>query len=512
MTKGPIRLTEILAAIAMATDLGTGQPMGHALRTCFLSTAIAREMGCGPDEVREVHQVALLRFLGCTADSAETAVMAGGDDLAFNAAMAPVFMGSTLESMGPLMRSVGVGKPLPTKVRLLAATLTSPGELARALLAHCEVATALAKRLGLSHGVVTALGHAYERWDGKGHPAGVAHESVPLAMRVVAVARDVDVLTRLGIDVGEALRSRSGHAYDPDVVNVVSNMPKTWSEPLDSGDTWAAVTDVEPLPHTTIASGGLDDALGVFADFADLKSTWMRGHSRTVADLARRGARNAGLGQEESDQLGRAGLLHDLGRVGVENGIWDKQGGLSTEAWERVRLHPYLTERILAHCAPLSDLGQLASTHHERLDGSGYHRGSLAGRLSTSSRILAAADVWAALTAERPHRPAMDRASAARIMDQQVGEGRLDRDAVAAIHAATGERQARMTSEGAGRLTAREVEVLRLIARGLSNKEVARDLFISPKTVGRHVENIYAKIDVSTRAGAALHAMSEGLV
>jgi len=289
------------------------------------------------------------------------------------------------------------------------------------------------------------------------------------------------------------------------VVDVVSSMPGKWFESLDSDDTWAAVAEAEPFPHATIPSDGFDEALGVFADFADLKSPWMRGHSRAVADLARSAAHTAGLGQEESDELGRAGLVHDLGRVGVENGIWDKQGTLSTEAWERVRLHPYLTERILAHCAPLTRLGEVASTHHERLDGSGYHRGAPAGSLTPACRILAAADVWAALTADRPHRPPMGPASAARVMDDQVAEGRLDRDAVAAVRAATGERKPGAASESPARLTAREHEVLLLIARGHSNKDVARDLFIAPKTVGRHVENIYAKIDVSSRAGAALY-------
>jgi HD-GYP domain-containing protein (c-di-GMP phosphodiesterase class II) len=193
----------------------------------------------------------------------------------------------------------------------------------------------------------------------------------------------------------------------------------------------------------------------------------------------------------------------------VPNGIWDRRGPLTTAEWERVRLHPYGTERILARCGPLAGLAETACAHHERVDGSGYHRGLAGEALSRSARVLAAADVFAALTADRPHRPALADGAAARALEAEPG---LDPDAVACVLAAAGEREAPPRAERPAGLTEREVEVLRLLARGRTNREVAERLVIAPKTVGRHVENLYRKIGVSSRAAAALFAAEHGLL
>jgi HD-GYP domain-containing protein (c-di-GMP phosphodiesterase class II) len=252
--------------------------------------------------------------------------------------------------------------------------------------------------------------------------------------------------------------------------------------------------------------------LTAFSDFADLKSPWVRGHSRSVASLAETAARHAGLDDGACADLRRAGLVHDLGRVAVPNGIWDKPGPLATAEWERVRMHPYFTERILSRCRPLATLVAPATSHHERLDGSGYHR-ALAGQgLSRGDRLLAAADVFAALRADRPHRPALSEKDAARTLEREAAAGRLDDDAVACVLAASGSRPAPRRAGTPAGLTEREVEVLRLIARGSSNRDVAERLVISPKTVGRHVENLYRKIGVSSRAAAAVFAMEHGLL
>jgi HD-GYP domain-containing protein (c-di-GMP phosphodiesterase class II) len=506
---GPLRLTELLASVSLATDLGTGQPLGHALRTCTIAVAVAKAMGCAPEEVRTVHQFALLRFLGCTSDSAETAALAGGDDLALNAAVAPVFMGSSRELMGRFVRSVAPGQPLPRRVRLVARGLADPKGTERSMSAHCEVGAMLARRAGLDRPVIDALAHAYERWDGKGFPGGLEADAIPLPVRVVVVARDADLATMVGDDPREWLRRRRSRAYDPSVVDAFREVGPDILLGLSGADEWEAVLAGEPEPVATVGRDRLDAVLASFSDFADLKSPWIRGHSRAVAALAAEAARHAGLGDDTCGGLRRAGLLHDVGRVGVENGIWDKPGRLSTSEWERVRLHPYFTERILARCRALLPLGGPASSHHERLDGSGYHR-SLAGEaLSREDRILAAADVYAALVADRPHRPAHEAEDAARILESESG---LDADAVACVLAATGQRPAPAAAGWPADLTDREVEVLRLIARGRTNREVAEHLVISPKTVGRHVENLYAKIGVSSRAAAAVFAMEHSLL
>jgi HD-GYP domain-containing protein (c-di-GMP phosphodiesterase class II) len=254
------------------------------------------------------------------------------------------------------------------------------------------------------------------------------------------------------------------------------------------------------------------DALAAMADFADIKSPWMRGHSPRVAELAATASDLAGLGSSQSNLLHQAGLVHDLGRVGIENGIWDRPGPLGTGEWEKVRLHPYLTQRILSRCQALTDLGELASGHHERLDGSGYHRQASMEHIPVAARILAAADVMAARPAERPHRPGFDPAEAARILAAEAEAGRLDPAAVGFVTAAAGEGPEPAQPANPGGLSDREMEVLCLIARGHTNRKVGDELFISPKTVGRHVENIYAKIGVSTRAGATVYAMEHRLL
>jgi HD-GYP domain-containing protein (c-di-GMP phosphodiesterase class II)/DNA-binding CsgD family transcriptional regulator len=507
----PLRLAELLASVSLATDLGTGQPLGHALRTCTIACALAEELGCGPDDVRTVHQFALLRFLGCTADAAETAAAVGGDDLALNAAMAPVLMGSSRELMGRFVRSVAPDESRVRRLRLIAGALADPKGTERSLSAHCEVAVMLATRVGLQQPVVHALAHAYERWDGKGFPAGLTGDTIPIAVRVGVVARDVDLATKLGEDPRVWTSARRGKAYDPSVVDAFERVGRDVLAALDDADEWETALACEPEPAATVAPDTLEAVLTAFADSADLKSPWIRGHSRRVAALAEQAAGLTGLDEDARNDLKCAGLVHDLGRVAIENGIWDKPGPLTTSEWERVRLHPYYTERILARCPSLEALIEPASSHHERLDGTGYHRALAGDALSPGDRILAAADVFSALTADRPHRRALADEDAARALEADAGRN-LDADAVACVLAAAGQRTAPSPAAWPAGLTDREVEVLRLIARGQSNRDVADHLVISPKTVGRHVENVYGKIGVSSRAAAAVFAMEHGLL
>lgn len=506
------RLTELLMAISLATDLGAGQPMGHALRTCYYSTVMAEELRCTPDEIRSVLQVSLLRFLGCTSTAPETAAMTGGDERAFNAAMAPALMGSDREQLGTLIGSVGTGHSRLARFRLIAGVLADPGGGARTLFTHCEVAAMLSRRLGLEKSVLTALSHGYERWDGKGHPDGLRGDEIPMEVRLAVVARDADVFASLGEDPVECLRARAGDAYDPLAVEIFTRIGSAAKAAYDSGDGWKAVLDCEPEPCVLVSNTRIDEVLRVLADFADLKSPWTRGHSPGVADLAMEAGERIGFDDEESCRLRRAGLVHDVGRVGVENGIWDKPGPLSIEEWERVRLHPYLTHRVLSRCGTLSPLADLAASHHERLDGSGYHRACVGDQLSMPARVLAAADVFSALCADRPHRPAMSHEAAADVLTGEASDGRLDADAVAAVLAAAGVKGNVSRRQWPAELTDREVEVLKLISTGWTNRQIADHLYISPKTVGHHVEHIYAKIGVSTRAGAAVFAMEHRLL
>jgi HD-GYP domain-containing protein (c-di-GMP phosphodiesterase class II) len=500
-----LRVTELLASLSLATDLGTGQPMGHGLATSLLAVAVARELGCGREQIRHVQQVSLIRFLGCNADAGGTARMAGGNEFTLMAAMSLAHMGSSGETLRALLRTAGAGRNLATRARLVASALADTDADARSLSEHCEVGAILARRLGLDQEVIIALQHSYERWDGGGHPSGLKGDEIPLETRIGIVARDVDLFARGDRDVTRMLRERQGRAYDPTIVDVVIGLAQPHREAE-----WSEVLGAEPQPIAYVHD--IDRALAVVADYVDIKSAWTRGHSRRVAELVGDAGRTLGMSDQRCRDLRRAALVHDLGRVGVENGIWDKPERLATSEREKVRLHPYLTERILSRCPALAGLGDVASSHHERLDGSGYHRQKTKEDTTKEAMVLAAADVMAALTSDRPHRPRCDVEEAARTMEAEVAAGRLEPEAVAAVVSAAGGQATSARAGNPGGLTDREVEVLRLLSRGETNRRIGDALFISPKTVGRHVENIYVKIGVSTRAGATLYAMEHRLL
>jgi HD-GYP domain-containing protein (c-di-GMP phosphodiesterase class II) len=503
---------ELLAAVSLATDLGTGQPAFHGLRTSVLAVALGRELGLTGAGLAGVQQVALLRFLGCTADSAETARLAGGDDLAFNAAMAPVVMGGRREMGRGLVTAVGPGRPVAQRAALAARALSDPDGARRSLSTHCEVAAMLAERLGATASVQHALAHAHERWDGAGFPAGLAGEGVPQAVRIAVVARDCDLWWRSGAaELDRVLARRGGHAYDPAVVAAAREIAPAVLAGLDADDVWAATVTAVPEDDDGPVGPDIDRILAAIGDFADLKSPWTRGHSARVADLAAAAAELTGGSADEVAEVRRAALVHDLGRVGVPNGLWDRPGPLGVAERERVRLHARLTESTLACCPSLASLGALAAAHHERLDGSGYPRGTRGAR--GPEHLIAVADMVAAMAADRPWRRALAAAAIADERRSEVVAGRVDPGAVDAVLAAAGQPRshARRGTWPAG-LTDREVEVLRLIARGRTNRDVAAQLYLSTKTVGRHVENLYAKAGVRSRAAAAVWAMEHRLL
>ena len=267
----------------------------------------------------------------------------------------------------------------------------------------------------------------------------------------------------------------------------------------------------EPALAVELSAAQLDNALAATANFVDLKPPFTLGHSVAVADLAAEADHRLGLPREEVLMLRRAGLVHGFGRLGVSNSIWDRPGPLTAGEWERVRMYPYLTERMLHQSVALAPLGEIAVQHRERLDGSGYPRGLSGGAISRHARVLGAADAYQSMREPRPHRPARPAEEAAAEMRAGVRAGRLDGTAVEAVLQAAGHRLPRRREAMSG-LTAREVEVLILLARGLSNKQIAERLVITPKTAGNHVEHIYAKIGASNTAAAAMFAVQHGLL
>ena len=507
-----LRLAELVASLSLATDLGLGQPMEHIVRSCVLGLRIADDVGLDESDRAAVYYVALLAWLGCHADSHEQAAWFGDDIAVRRDKHSTDLIGPTMAAF--ILRHVGAGEAPLRRARLLLSLVASGGSAVAAMeMTHCLIAGAFATRLGLGTDVRDNLQQVFERWDGKGAPAKLAGDQIALPARIVVLADIIELFRGLGgTDAAvDMARRRAGGQLDPALAEHFCGHADALLAGLDDATGWDSVIAGEPALGSTISGVELDAALEAVADFADLKSPYTTGHSRGVAECAAGAARLAGLDEGATAEVRRAGLLHDIGRIGVSNTIWDKQGPLSEAEMERVRMHPYLTQRTFSRSPRLARLAEVAAQHHERLDGSGYPRALHGSSLSPEARIVAAADCYQAMTELRPHRPARTREDAAAELRDEVKRGRLDGDAVEAVLGAAGHKIRRRRSGPAG-LTAREVEVLLRLARGESNKEIASHLSVSPKTVGTHVEHIYRKIDCSTRAQASLFVMQHGLL
>jgi HD-GYP domain-containing protein (c-di-GMP phosphodiesterase class II) len=503
-----VRLAEVLAALSLATDAGNGFPLEKSLRNAVIAVRLGERAGLAGQELADAYYVAMLRSIGCTAYAAETAALLGGDDVAFHALYERLDVGHPAGFVRDVVTGMGAWAPAPVRARSVVRFLAvGPRKGREATHSACEVSVSLARRLELSPGVSAGLDQVYERWDGRGLPAGLEGEALCAAARVTHVA-DLAGIAHLEGGVAaardEVARRRGGH-FDPRLADAFADCAADVLAGLDEDDALEAALAAEPAPRASFPRAGLERFVAAFGDFADLKSPWTLGHSRAVAALA-----GAAGGAAYGEALVLAGHLHDLGRAAVPNGIWDKPRALSAAEWERVRLHPYYTERILARTGAFAGLAALAGAHHERLDGSGYHRGLAAPALTRPMRLLAAADAYAAMTADRPHRPALSAADAARELRAEAAGGRLCAEAVEAVLGAAGHAPARRRANPC-ELSDREVEVLGLLARGMTNKQIAERLVVSPRTVQHHVAHIYLKIGRRTRAGAALFAMEHGL-
>jgi HD-GYP domain-containing protein (c-di-GMP phosphodiesterase class II) len=505
-------LAELVAALSLGIDLGFGQPMEHVLRQCLIALRLAERIGLDEQERAVVYYTALLVNVGCHADAHEQAKWFG-DDIALKAGKYRHELRS-VRTAAASMRLVGSGNPPLHRFRVgLEFAFSGHREMDDVISSHAAMARALAEQLGLPDAVLAALGGSYEQWDGRGWPGKLAGADVPIAARLAQLAEFVEVAHRVGgVPAATALaRKRGGRQFDPALADLLCAEADTILAGLDSVGTWEAVIEAEPALAVVLSAERFDAALLAIATFVDLKSPYTLGHARAVADLAAQAGARLGASESAVRTLRRAGLVHDLGRLGVSNSIWDKRGPLGAGEWERVRIHPYLTERMLHQSEALAPLGAIAVQHRERLDGSGYPRGLVGAAISRPARILGAADAYQAMREPRPHRPPRSADEAAAELRAEVKAGRLDTEAVEAVLGAAGHRASRRR-EGPAGLTAREVEVLRLLARGMSNKATAQHLVISPKTVANHIEHIYAKIGASSRATASLFAMQHGLL
>jgi HD-GYP domain-containing protein (c-di-GMP phosphodiesterase class II)/DNA-binding CsgD family transcriptional regulator len=508
------RLAECLASLSLATDLGTAFPLEKALRNALLAIGIGRQLGLTGPALSDVYYMAMLRFLGCSAFAHELAAAFGGDDNVFHSTYEPVDFSQPQDILSATLLQLAAGSEPLQRVTAIVRFLTSGRQIAtRMQAADCEAADRLATRLGLSDGVRLGLAHVWTRWDGRGNPP-LAGEAIAQPARISLVANLIEIFCRLGgREAAVAMvRKRRGADLDPAVVDAFLDASEQLLTPLGSESVWEAALEAEPEPRLRVSANDVDAVAGAFGDFADLKFPSALGHSAGVARLAETAARAIGLPADDVTACRRAGLVHDLGRVSVPNSIWDKTSALTPLEWERVRLHPYYTERVLAQSAPLRSVARLAGSHHERCDGSGYHRAVTTAAFPVAARIVAAADCYQALTEPRPYREALSAVAAERVLESEASTGRFDPHVVHAVLEAAGHVRRKPRPVWPSGLSDREVGVLRLVARGKTDKEIGRALVISDVTVHHHVRHIYDKIGVTTRAGAALFAMEHELI
>lgn len=507
-----VRTAEIIASLSLATDLGMGFPFEHGLHSTLTTMRLCEALGVDDETVTRTYYACLLMYSGCTVDGEEKAGIFRGGLTAHNQHRQH---GSLTENMGGVIRAL----PAPDSAapaRVLEAAVRLPKAmrfLPRHFAALCEVAGMLSERCGIPESIYGMFPLLTERWDGSSFLRRASGDDIPLPLRIIHVGRDATYQRLVGDDdyVIEVIGERAGGDFDPDVVNVfLGNAAEILGPPAPPETVWSEVLEVEPVPWLWLEDGAIDRALGAIGMFSDLSSSHLAGHSIGVADLAGRAAELQGFSQSDVERIRRAGLVHDVGRSAVSPAVWGRPGPLTADEREQVRLHPYHADRVLAPSPFLADLAPIATAHHERIDGSGYHRGLDASSMSPEARLLAAADAFRSKTEPRPYREALSPQQAASVLAARAGKGGFDPEMVGVVAEAAG--QPAPEIERPAGLTEREVEVLGLLARGLRTKQIARELDIATKTADRHIQNSYRKIGVSSRAAATLFATEHGLV
>ncbi|HEY2643846.1 MAG TPA: HD domain-containing phosphohydrolase [Galbitalea sp.] len=506
---GRPRRAEMLAALSVSIDLGLGQPAEHMLRSAVIACRLAQRLELSDEQRGIVYYSTLVMWIGCHADSQEYARWFG-DDIAVREA-AYLVDWSGLPYLKFLAGNVARGESPMHRARVMTELLRDArGQLAELLHSHCSSAAALAREFGLPGSVQRALAFTFERYDGGGLPQGRSGTDIPIEMRIAQLADMSEVHHRLyGVDGAVAMaRNRRGGQFDPAIVDVFTADAEAMLANLDDGDLWSTAIQLAPDDGVPVSEAELDALVTALGDFADLKCPFMLGHSRAVAELAESAGGVAGLSAEQRATLRRAGHLHDIGRLGVSNQVWSKTGQLSADEWERARMHPYFGARVVSRIPGLAAEATLIRAHHEHLDGSGYPFGVVGAALGAPERILAAAVAYRSAFEPRPYREALLPSDAIDRLNLRVQRGHLDASAVAAVVSAAGHQQSKV-SLPAG-LTAREAEILTLVARGQSNRQIAKALTLSEKTVRNHIEHTYTKVGVNNRVGASLYALSHG--
>ena len=506
-------MADVVGTLSVVADLGFGLPPRNALRSSLIAVALGRRIGLEDDELRGPYYACLLAHIGCISMSHETAALFG-DELEITRAVAMTNLGDPQDIVETLIPQITRGLSAEAGERKAEAVMThAPTFGLEYDTASTEVARRTARRMGLPENVQRCLFQQAEEWRGGGAPDGLKGQDIDIGARITRLAGDAAFFNHLGgVDLAkQAVSARAGTLHDPqladafcaDAEEILAAASEQEPEPL--------LLAAEPRPMMLLDSRDLVDISAAFGDAADLKTPFTHGHSGATAEVAHAAAERMGLEAVAAEEVRLAAYLHDVGRVAISNAIWEKPGRLSSGDWEEVRMHAYHAERIVVRSPLLKRLERLIGMHHERSDGSGYHRGSRAAEIPVGARIIAVADAWVSMQQARPHREPFDPDRAASELKAAAEAGRFDPRAVAAV--IDGARGAGSTRAPlpAG-LSERELDVLRLVAEGASNPEIAERLFIARRTAEHHVQHIYRKIGVSTRPGAAMFALEHGLL
>ncbi len=416
---GDLRLSEILAALSYALDITEGQPAGHAVRTCLIGMRLADEVGVEIEDRAALFYALLLKDAGCSSNAAKISALFGADDLVAKRNAKTVNHSYLPDALGYVLRSVSSKRDL---VRVLRAGPKTAGQLIEI---RCERGAEIARMLDMPEETAAAVRALDEHWDGKGHPDGLAGAEIPLLGRIICLAQTAEVFfTSFGPDAAvDVALERTGRWFDPQLVRVLASL-------REDGRFWASlgrdarsnVAALEPVERIVLADEArLDRVAEAFAKVIDAKSPYTYRHSERVAELAVSTGTVLGFSPAALRDLRRAALLHDIGKLGVSNLVLDKPGKLTDEELAAVRRHPEWTEQILRRVSRFDELASAAAAHHEKLDGTGYHRGLHGDVLGSTARILAVADIFEAMTAERPYRAAMPAEQALDLMRGDVG-------------------------------------------------------------------------------------------
>ena len=511
-------LAALLCALSFATGMGFGEDMEHGLKSAYLGLQLACSLRLSLDIQEAVFYGALLKDVGCTACSAGISAFFPDDEQVPRADFMLVDPSQLHEMLGWLSRNVPLDARFPSRVTKLFSFIAQCGPVIReAMRGHCEVAVLFARRLGFAEIVQQTLRFQWERWDGKGLAYSLKASEIPLPARILHLAQVMELTTSVGgIAAARALaKEKRGTRFDPDIVEAFLQLTSSdqWEEHTITRE---AIIHMRPYTSAdTVTTDHKEEVCQALADFIDGKTPGTWHHSQRVAQVAEGIGRQLALSPGELYTLKCSGLVHDIGKVATPFGILVKGARRSQSEWEIYRLHSYYTQRVLEQVAPLRDLAPIAASHHEWVNGQGYHRQLQGEQIPLAGRILAVANTYVRATQERQQDHEEPTSHVLASMSACVGT-QLDAACyealVAFLQAGDNSKKAAPKRSQATGLTQREIEVLRLLTQGQNTPQIARTLSISKKTVEHHLAHIYTKFGVTCRTAAVAYAVQQNLV